>query len=567
MRIGSRLVLHTALLAFFSVIITSSIVGWSAYYLGKKAIEKKATEQLISLRESKKEEIERYFNTIRNQIITMAEDLMIVNAMTDFKRSYKTYKQEAEPSKKGKYDIDKVSQFLKDYLKIYQEENGPDQSVNTKKLLNFSDESSFLLQYNYIIDNPNPVNEKLLLNTVNDGTKYSDAHKKYHPLIRSYLEKFGYYDIFLIDIDSGNVVYTVAKEVDFASNINTGVSRHSGLNTIFNEAATTTEKNTFIADFQPYLASYNEEAAFISTPIYQDNVKIGILVFQFPVNVINSIMTFDGKWQQVGLGETGETYLVGSDYRLRSMSRFFLENPTQYIKAMKEIGLPESTITMMEEKKTTIGLQPVITEGTKTVFATQAPGFSIFPDYRDIPVLSAYTPIDVPGLNWALMSEQDVSEAFQAISRLGTSVIISTFIIALGGLIISMIIGAKLSRNISIPIVHLNHRIRKIAQNMDLTKKIPVISTDEIGEVTVAMNYLIENFRETLHETISSSEKMMEAGNELRTISKMPHLSEEEQREKIGNTQKDLQDLSIKLRSLTGQFKILEEKYEEEEDW
>lgn len=567
MRIGGRLVLNTALIAFFSVIITSSIVGWSAYYLGKKAIEKKATEQLISLRESKKEEIERYFNTIRNQIITLADDLMIVNAMDDFKRYYKTYKQEAAPSKKGKYDFSKVTNFLKEYVKEYKKENGEDQSVDTKLLLNFSNESSFLLQYNYIIDNPNPVSEKYLLNTVNDGTQYSATHKKYHPIIRSFLEKFGYYDIFLIDADTGDIVYTVAKEVDFASNLKTGVSQYSGLNTIFNNVIHGKDTQTFIADFQPYLASYNEQAAFIATPIYKDNVLTGVLVLQFPVNIINSIMTFNEKWQEVGLGETGETYLVGSNYRLRSTSRFFLENPTEYIKVMKEIGLPESIITMMKDKKTTVGLQPVLTEGTKTVFETHEPGFSIFPDYRDIPVLSAYTPLDIPGLNWALMSEQDVSEAFEAISTLAKSIIIATVIIALTGLIISIVIGAKLSRNISIPIVHLNHRIRKIAQEMDLTKKIPVISTDEIGEVTVALNYLIENFRDTLQETVSSSEKMLQAGDELRSISKMVNLSEEEQREKLGNTEKDLQDLSVKLRSLSGQFKILEEKYEEEEDW
>jgi hypothetical protein len=48
---------------------------------------------------------------------------------------------------------------------------------------------------------------------------YSKAHKIYHPLIRSYLEKFKYYDIFLVDHETGNIVYSVYKEVDFGTSL------------------------------------------------------------------------------------------------------------------------------------------------------------------------------------------------------------------------------------------------------------------------------------------------------------------------------------------------------------
>jgi len=102
---------------------------------------------------------------------------------------------------------------------------------------------------------------------------------------------------------------------------------------------------------------------------------------------------------------------------------------------------------------------------------------------------------------------------------------------------------------------------------MDLTKKITVTSADEIGEVSVALNHLIETFRDALHETISSTEKMQLAGEELRSISELVDLSQQEHVQKIVNAEKDLHDLSVKLRSLSGQFKILEEKSEEEEDW
>ncbi|WP_353570151.1 hypothetical protein [Candidatus Albibeggiatoa sp. nov. BB20] len=60
-------------------------------------------------------------------------------------------------------------------------------------------------------------------------------------------------------------------------------------------------------------------AAFISSPIFKDNQLIGVLAFQLSIDKINQIMQ-----ESTGMGETGETLLVGGDdFLLRSNSRFF----------------------------------------------------------------------------------------------------------------------------------------------------------------------------------------------------------------------------------------------------
>ena len=51
-------------------------------------------------------------------------------------------------------------------------------------------------------------------------------------------------------------------------------------------------------------------------------------------------MTFDKKWKDVGLGNTGETFLAGPDELMRSDSRLFLENPQQYKREVVEAGTP-----------------------------------------------------------------------------------------------------------------------------------------------------------------------------------------------------------------------------------
>ena len=55
------------------------------------------------------------------------------------------------------------------------------------------------------------------LDNAGDGSSYSKVHEFYHQTIRSYLEKFGYYDIFLVDDETGYVVYSVFKELPQAA--------------------------------------------------------------------------------------------------------------------------------------------------------------------------------------------------------------------------------------------------------------------------------------------------------------------------------------------------------------
>ena len=77
------------------------------------------------------------------------------------------------------------------------------------------------LQYHYISANPNPLGEKDLLDTESADTKYGKSHNHYHPVMRSLIGRFDYYDMFPIDLD-GNIVYTVFKETDYATNLKTG---------------------------------------------------------------------------------------------------------------------------------------------------------------------------------------------------------------------------------------------------------------------------------------------------------------------------------------------------------
>ena len=65
---------------------------------------------------------------------------------------------------------------------------------------------------------------------------------------------------------------------------------------------------------------------------------IGVLAFQFPVDRINNIMTNNQEWAKMGLGKSGESYIVGEDRTLRNQSRFLIEDEENYFKLIEQIG-------------------------------------------------------------------------------------------------------------------------------------------------------------------------------------------------------------------------------------
>jgi len=124
------------------------------------------------------------------------------------------------------------------------------------------------VQYHYIAANPNPVGKKLLLDNPGDASAYSRAHARYHPIFRNIVEKYGYYDMFLID-GEGTVAYTVFKEADFTTNFTNGPYNESNLASAI--AAARQAKGTGyvkIVDFKPYTPSGSAPATFIAAPIF-----------------------------------------------------------------------------------------------------------------------------------------------------------------------------------------------------------------------------------------------------------------------------------------------------------
>ena len=137
-----------------------------------------------------------------------------------------------------------------------------------------------LLTAAYIDENPHPVGKKDELDVASDGSAWSRSHKDYHPGLRSFQRQGGYYDLFLFD-EHGNLVYSVFKERDFATNVLTGPHAQSGLGDVFRAAAAGIEGEVYHSDVAAYEPSAGAAAKFAATPIFgRAGRPLGVVALQ-----------------------------------------------------------------------------------------------------------------------------------------------------------------------------------------------------------------------------------------------------------------------------------------------
>lgn len=171
-----------------------------------------------------------------------------------------------------------------------------------------------------------------------------------------------------------------------------------------------------LAEYGPY-ADPAGVAAFAVAPIIDGGRRIGVVAARLSIAKLDEIMTGGGRWSSEGLGETGETYLVGEDLLMRSDSRFLIASPEEYFSQLRSSGIPAEQLDQIRSRGTTVLTQTVDTLAVRRALAGQS-GLAQVSDYRGVAVLSAYVPLEVPGLRWVLLSEIDVEEAFAPVADL-----------------------------------------------------------------------------------------------------------------------------------------------------
>ncbi len=467
-----RLKIGTKILAVTGTIAVSVIaaIGLVSDFSTRNAFEADAYKKLTAVREMKGQQIESYFNQVKNSVQLLSKSADVRTAITDFNNGIIYLTPYRNPN---------VETYYRDnFFKRYTENKGEIiTAVNITTIIP-TDLITRHLQAFYIMNEPHMVGPDDQDKTVGHMEYYNLIHQKYHPVFNDYLERFGFYDFFLINATDGRIVYSVFKEVDYATSLLTGPYKDTNLARAFRAAREASDPNFVkFVDFEPYVPSYGAPAAFITAPVFDQDKVVGVLAFQMPVDRINDIMTSNQQWSKVGLGESGETYLVGEDKLLRNQSRFFIEDRENYFDMITRIGLAPSTISKIRALDTTIGLQIVDTEGTAAALAGET-GVALFEDYRGVPVFSSFRPLKLPDLDWVIMSEIDEAEAFAPFDDLRDRMIMLASVLIAITIFISYFFSLSLTR----PLRLLEGAAKGLSLGQ-LDQPIERASGDEIGDL------------------------------------------------------------------------------------
>jgi len=513
-----------------SAIIVGVAISLIALPKFKESLITTYLSELSAVKESKKEHIEDFFDGIADLLTSLAYQTGTKEAMQKFDESFYKLPQQV------RLDIDQIKkELISHYEKYYLNKVNYDlPEVEKRKPTNYylpRKEAGIIAQYLYIIKNPAKIGEKNKLISQNDLSEYSKYHKKFHPAFNEVLSRYGLYDIFLVNT-KGDVVYTDFKEKDFATNLFNGPYKNTGLAAVFKKALSINKGEIAFEDFRPYEPSYNLPAAFLATPIFKDGKKIGVLIFQMPIDKINQIMSFNGHYEKAGLGKSGEVYLVGDDYKFRNDSRFVNEINDPYVKKLK----------------TTIGIFKVVTKSTKAALEGKN-GAWIIKDYRGVPVLSSYAPIDVYGKKWAIIAEIDKSEALAPTNKLIFTILGLTLVIIILLVLVAIYLVRKtITYRLDKFVKFLEDSTNELIEGKgNLTRRLKIEGKDEISKVANYFNLFLSQVQETINKAKNISNKNATFAKTILTKAKNVGEKVKEEGKIINNTYLTLNEISEEM--------------------
>ncbi|MCG6202493.1 methyl-accepting chemotaxis protein [Psychromonas antarctica] len=355
---------------------------------------------------------------------------------------------------------------------------------------------------NWVMVTSGSLEEVLAAKSKNDEQDYFEK----------YVDKYGYYDLFLIHPD-GEVFYSVGKENDYQTNMVNGKYRDSGLGKLTSQVLKTGQYG--VVDFAPYEPSNEQPAAFIAQP-YMNEGKVELIVaLQLSLDSINEIMQ-----QREGMGETGETYLVGSDKLMRSDS--FLDPKGHSVNASFAGNIKNNGVD---------------TEAVKDALSGNSDN-KIINDYNGNRVLSSYSSVKIGDTNWVVIAEIDEAEIMMPVDQLIEKIVF----IAIIFLVIIIVIAYLFAISITKPV------IKSVAFAQELSKgnlmaDLDIDQKDEIGQLSSAMVSMRDQIKNVIETVSSGANNLSSASEEVSATAQSMSSSSNEQASSVEETSASMEQM------------------------
>lgn len=484
------------LIMLLSVSVLSSIVvGVIGYANGTQALRTIAYEKLVEIRENRAREVRQLFATIENTVRLSALNETTRQAIVAFTDGFDELRAQEDPAAAAA-----VNAYYRDVFSAQLSE-ATGEEVDGETFAP-KDPAAQYLQAKYVIPYES-WEEAVKTDDASDGSAWSAAHAKYHDYFRAMTELNRFEDVLMIDT-SGDVVYSAFKGVDLGTNLLDGPYQLSNLAEAYRTAMSRNiVGDVVLVDFAAYSPSLGSPAGWAVTPIAVDGAVVGALAIELPIDRINDVMTVGGDWQLNGLGATGETFLVGADRTMRSIARSLQADPGEYETAAVAAGLPPAIAALSVRNGNTLLAQPIAGEAVDRAFSG-TDGTLLERDYLGRDSLIAYAPLDIDGLDWAIVAQETSAEALVPVEDFTRNLILSTAGMIIFVCLLSLVLAQVFVR----PLRRLKTAARRIAAGEEGVQ-VDAGSSDELADVASAFNDMSRSLQVKSH-LIDEHEKASE---------------------------------------------------------
>ncbi|MBF0108071.1 MAG: response regulator [Magnetococcales bacterium] len=432
------------------------VLGWLTVNQAHHVLREKAGEELSRTLLFKKMQVEQYLDMTGRQLKELSLRDGFAEWMTGMKAAFHRVSipantQTLRERLKARFDLS----FVPEYRKHQGNRTPPDTYIAL-----LDDKALFWQERMFVHDDRVQGSDSLEMgDSVEQFIRFRD---QFDPMMRQQLASYDYYDLFLVDNQSGHVVYAVQNEIDLATSLKSGPFAQTGLGDAYRRvlAGNKGETAPVMVDFSPYFPSYDAPSAFMAVPVLRSGDMVGILMTQIHFQSIDKILN-DRKGR-------------GKSVKITFLDRHGMD-------VMGKTSGDERR----GEKKDGGGGDEAVTE-TMTTENSGNDGFHSSRDY-----LWARIALDMYGLSGSLEGRSALKEVMAPIDTLDRTLTMTVWMT----LLLVSLLAVATGKILLAPLVRFSATAGRIASG-DWSARVPVGARDELGMMGLAFNSMAQRVQE-----------------------------------------------------------------------
>ncbi|GGY83718.1 methyl-accepting chemotaxis protein [Cellvibrio zantedeschiae] len=555
MNIAARLMIGAVTLTATVVILAAGTTGWIAISDSADAVETAIEQQFEAVAVGRENALRAQFESYKDLLQSLAHNRMTQEAGYGLVRAFSSYHYEVTAPATEELRSQLSQWYQQEYAPAYQQQTHGLNAPVDDWLASLSVDAR-LIQTNYMARSKS-VSAMAELEDAADGTIYGQQYKRYHSSFHDLVKRFGFNDLMLVDSQTLTVIYSVKKGPQLISSLKDGAFKNTQLAATAQSLALNPGSDLVISEFSRSPFQFEQQVIYLGVPVFYDlfskDKPVSFLIAEIPASRFSDIMTGGFNWASLGLGKTGEAYLVASNGNLITELRPMHENSKEFI---TRLGKETPTVNEIERNQTAAGWMPITTAPVKQALAGTA-GMGEHIDYLGRNMLTAWRPLHIGNQQFALITQQTPDEVFSTINTLELHVWRNLIIAALMLTAVAAVIAYFFSRHITQPITRLAQQIQRVGDHKDLSVEFTVEHKDEVGKISQALNGLFTELRMMLAEVTTASHNSVSSASENAATSEQCRIETERQRHEVTVVDSETTKMVIAFNHMTGQLDVV----------